>query len=84
MSVYDGHGTNGHHVSNFIKTILPIDMSENLKHRNILTDTEEIHQIIKETFIIANDKLVENQDIDSIFSGSTCVSAIYTPKRFRG
>ena len=81
MSVCDGHGTNGHHVSNFIKTILPIDMSENLKHRNILTDTEEIHQIIKETFIIANDKLVENQDIDSIFSGSTCVSVIYTPER---
>ena len=81
MSVCDGHGTNGHHVSNFIKTILPIYMSENLKHRNILTDTEEIHQIIKETFIIANDKLVENQDIDSIFSGSTCVSVIYTPER---
>ena len=81
MSVCDGHGTNGHHVSNFIKTILPVDMSENLKHRNILTDTEEIHQIIKETFIIANDKLVENQDIDSIFSGSTCVSVIYTPER---
>ena len=81
MSVCDGHGTNGHHVSNFIKTILPIDMSENLKHRNILTDTEEIHQIIKETFIIANDKLVENQDIDSIFSGSTCVSVIFTPER---
>ena len=81
MSVCDGHGTNGHHVSNFIKTILPIDMSENLKHRNILTDTEEIHEIIKETFIIANDKLVENPDIDSIFSGSTCVSVIYTPER---
>ena len=81
MSVCDGHGTNGHHVSNFIKTILPVDMSENLKHRNILTETEKTHEIIKETFIIANDKLVENPNIDSIFSGSTCVSVIYTPQK---
>ena len=81
MSVCDGHGINGHHVSNFIKTILPIDMSENLKHRNILTETEKTHEIIKETFIIANDKLVENPNIDSIFSGTTCVSVIYTPEK---
>ena len=81
MSVCDGHGINGHHVSNFIKTILPIDMSENLKHRNILTETEKTHEIIKETFIIANDKLVENQEIDSIFSGTTCVSVIFTPEK---
>ena len=81
MSVCDGHGINGHHVSNFIKTVLPIDMSENLKHRNILTETEKTHEIIKETFIIANDKLVENQNIDSIFSGTTCVSVIFTPEK---
>ena len=81
MSVCDGHGVNGHHVSSFIKTILPVDMSENLKHRNILTETEKTHEIIKETFIIANDKLVENQNIDSIFSGTTCVSVIYTPEK---
>ena len=81
MSVCDGHGVNGHIVSNFIKTILPVDMSENLKHRNILEETEKTHEIIKETFIIANDKLVENPDIDSIFSGTTCVSVIYTPEK---
>jgi len=81
MSVCDGHGVNGHHVSNFIKSILPLDMSENLKHRNILTETEKTHEIIKETFIIANDKLVENPNIDSIFSGSTCVSVIFTPEK---
>ena len=81
MSVCDGHGINGHHVSNFIKTILPTDMSENLKHRNILTETEKTHELIKETFIIVNDKLVENQNIDSVFSGTTCVSVIYTPEK---
>ena len=56
-------------------------MSENLKHCNILTEIEKIHEIIKETFIIANDKLVENQEIDCIFSGTTCVSVIFTPEK---
>ena len=44
-----------------------------------LKEKEKINQIIKETFIIANDKLVENEEINSLFSGSTCVSVIYTP-----
>ena len=34
-----------------------------------------------ETFIIANEKLVDNEDINSLFSGSTCVSVIYTPEK---
>ena len=34
MSVCDGHGVEGHFVSDFIKETLPYDMSENLKNRN--------------------------------------------------
>ena len=85
MSVCDGHGVEGHFVSDFIKETLPHDMSENLKGQNILTENEkekeQIYQIIKETFIIANEKLVDNEDINSLFSGSTCVSLIYTPEK---
>ena len=85
MSVCDGHGVEGHFVSDFIKETLPYDMSENLKNRNILTENEkekaEIYQIIKETFIMANEKLVDNEEINSLFSGSTCVSLIYTPEK---
>ena len=85
MSVCDGHGVEGHFVSDFIKETLPYDMSENLKNQNILTENEKekeiIHQIIKETFIMANEKLVDNEDINSLFSGSTCVSLIYTPEK---
>ena len=85
MSVCDGHGVEGHFVSDFIKETLPYDMSENLKNMNIITEDEKeknkIYQIIKETFIIANEKLVDNEEINSLFSGSTCVSVIYTPEK---
>jgi len=85
MSVCDGHGVEGHFVSDFIKETLPYDMSENLKKMDILTENEmmknKIYQIIKETFIIANEKLVDNEEINSLFSGSTCVSVIYTPEK---
>ena len=85
MSVCDGHGIEGHFVSDFMKEILPYDMSENLKNFNLMTENEKerdkIHQIIKETFIIANEKLVDNEEINSLFSGSTCVSVIYTPEK---
>ena len=85
MSVCDGHGIEGHFVSDFMKEILPYDMSENLKNSNLMTESEKerekIHKIIKETFIIANEKLVDNEEINSLFSGSTCVSVIYTPEK---
>jgi len=85
MSVCDGHGVEGHFVSDFIKETLPYDMSENLKNLDILTENEteknKLYQIIKETFIIANEKLVDNEEINSLFSGSTCVSVIYTPEK---
>ena len=81
MSVCDGHGVEGHFVSNFIKETLPHDMSENLKNTNILTETRKAHSIITQTFLIANEKLVDNEEINSLFSGSTCVSVIYTPQK---
>ena len=81
MSVCDGHGVEGHFVSEFIKEVLPYYMSENLKERNILKETEIVHQIITETFLIVNNMLVDNESINSLFSGSTCVSVIFTPER---
>ena len=56
-----------------------------MENQNILTENEKekekIYQIIKETFIMANEKLVDNEEINSLFSGSTCVSLIYTPEK---
>ena len=83
LSVCDGHGVEGHFVSEFIKEVLPYYMSENLIKRDILSenDKELIHQIITETFLLVNNMLVSNENINSLFSGSTCVSVIYTPQR---
>ena len=81
LSVCDGHGVEGHFVSDFIKDVLPYYMSENLKNTNILTEKELTHQIIVETFLLVNNMLVANENINSLFSGSTCVSVIYTPEK---
>ena len=59
MSWYDGHGVEGHFVFEFIKEVLPYYMSENLKDRNILKETELVHKIIIETFLIVNNMLVD-------------------------
>ena len=83
LSVCDGHGIEGHHVSEFIKEILPKDMSQNLYKKDILSNDKNIknniHNIIKLTFLKTNEKLILNEKINSIFSGTTCVSLIYTP-----
>ena len=81
MSVCDGHGVEGHFVSEFIKEVLPYYMSENLKDKDILNKKEITHQIITETFLIVNNMLVANENINSLFSGTTCVSVIFTPER---
>ena len=81
LSVCDGHGVEGHFVSEFIKEVLPYYMSENLKGKNILNDTKNVHQIISDIFVMVNNLLVDNESINSLFSGSTCVSVIYTPER---
>ena len=58
-----------------------MNLSQNLHKKNILTDREIIHEIITETFLLVNEQLIENENINSTFSGSTCVSVIYTPER---
>jgi len=85
LGVCDGHGVEGHEVSGFIKSILPKDLSNSLFRKEILTNDinlkKKIYNIIGETFIKVNEKLISNESINSIFSGTTCVSVIYTPIR---
>ena len=83
MAVCDGHGAEGHEVSGFIKRTLPKDLSNALMNKEILTsdknNKKKIYNIIGSTFIKVNEKLISNEAINSIFSGTTCVSLIYTP-----
>lgn len=83
MAVCDGHGVEGHEVSGFIKRTLPKDLSNALMNKEILTsdknNKKKIYNIIGSTFIKVNEKLISNEAINSIFSGTTCVSLVYTP-----
>ena len=83
LAVCDGHGVEGHEVSAFIKRSLPKELSNSLYNKDILTNDKnvkkKIYNIIGQTFIKVNEKLISNESINSIFSGTTCVSVIYTP-----
>ena len=79
MAVCDGHGAVGQEISSFLKENLPIDLNHALRNgkKDILND--DISDIITNIFIQENNKLISNEMINSVLSGSTCVSAIYTP-----
>ena len=85
MSVCDGHGIEGHNVSGYIKKILPKLLSTKLHGIDLETSSSsissKIHKIIKDTFVKSNTSLVNNPEVNSTFSGSTCVSVIYTPTK---
>ena len=78
----DGHGVFGHKVSTFIKQHLPVTLDKKLKN-NFKNRSQ--NDIIQDSFLDINKSLINHKDIDSkyryysiIFSGSTCVSLIYT------
>ena len=79
MAVCDGHGAVGQEISNFLKENLPIDLNHALKNRSKDILKDDISDIITEIFIQENNKLISNEMINSLLSGSTCVSTIYTP-----
>ena len=83
LSVCDGNGVEGHFVSQFIKQTLSEKMSKFLQNISLLNDNlkRSIHTKITDAFLLTNRELIEETDINSFFSGSTCVSVIYTPER---
>ena len=79
MAVCDGHGAVGQEISNFLKENLPIDLNHALRDAKIDILKDDISSIITDIFIKENTKLISNEMINSMLSGSTCVSTIYTP-----
>ncbi|CAD8086954.1 unnamed protein product [Paramecium primaurelia] len=71
FAVCDGHGLNGHMVSNQIKQQLPKHLGRLLK------DAENIENQIQKAFTITNRELW-NSEIDTNLSGSTTVSLLIT------
>ena len=85
MGVCDGHGMFGQGVSTFLVNNLPQNLNSILLNKNInnLSTANIFHlsETILSTFISTNEQLTQDDRIDSSFSGSTCVSLLYSPSR---
>ncbi len=86
LGVCDGHGTFGHDISNYLVNNLPESVHSALIKENITSiDSEEnkakIIDIVSLSFVQTNINLVNNEKIDSSYSGSTCSSLIFSPKK---
>ena len=81
MGVCDGHGQVGQEVSGFLKENLPTDLNKAIKISKLNIIKDDVSHIISETFLEENYKLCTNEMINSMLSGSTCVSLIYTPSK---
>ena len=81
MGVCDGHGFFGNEVSEYIKENLPMDLNRIIKTKKLDLNKDDLSEVIISTFIMENNSLLRNKQIDSDLSGSTCVSVIYTPQK---
>ena len=85
IGVCDGHGIFGQDISSYLVNNLPQNLSNDLLNQNIKNISsvkiEKIKEYIDSSFIQTNIKLNTDERIDSTYSGSTCTSIIYTPKK---
>ena len=85
LGVCDGHGLFGQDISGYLVNNLPQNMNNNVISKGIKNlSTEKIttlSEIFQETFVQTNSALNVDERIDSSFSGSTCVSLLFTPTR---
>ncbi len=71
----------GHEVSGYLRENLPVSLNNQLKLKNKNVNIHNVNSILTETFIETNNKLLSGEVVDTTFSGSTCVSLIYTPEK---
>lgn len=80
IGVCDGHGVNGHLISKYIQEHLPkivySNLTSKLHNKPYSKHPSIIHKYIENSFILLNSKLSNDANIDSNFSGSTCVSLL--------
>ena len=85
MGVCDGHGIYGKEVSNFIINNLPQNLNKNIINNKIkylsFEPLKNLSKLIINTFIQTDNELINNQNINTYLSGSTCVSILYTSRR---
>jgi serine/threonine protein phosphatase PrpC len=85
FGVCDGHGTFGHEVSGYLVYDIPLTINELLIKRKFKNISEnnipKIIPLLKKTFVQIDKNLSRDTKIDTTFSGSTCVSLIFTPSK---
>ena len=85
MGVCDGHGIFGQDISSYLVNNLPQNLNKEIINKNIKNLSTEklssLSQILESTFIQTNINLNTDERIDSTFSGSTCVTVLFTPTR---
>jgi serine/threonine protein phosphatase PrpC len=85
FGVCDGHGTYGHDVSGYLVYNIPLTINDLLIKNNYKTITDDnipnLISLLKTSYVQMDDDLPKETDIDTTFSGSTCVSLIYTPSK---
>ena len=85
MGVCDGHGIFGQDISSYLVNNLPQNLNKEIINQNIKNLSTEklssLSNILESTFIQTNINLNTDERIDSTFSGSTCVTVLFTPTR---
>jgi len=80
IGVCDGHGVTGHEVSKYLKENLPESLFNEIMKKHLKSGKQPLKKIIEDVFKTTNDEL-SYELIDTDYSGSTCVSLIYTPEK---
>jgi serine/threonine protein phosphatase PrpC len=75
IGVCDGHGPNGHFVSNFLKETLPKELTKHFQDKSFRL--KHLPKLFEHTYLSSNSKLSNNANIDTNFSGSTAVSIVF-------
>ena len=85
MGICDGHGIYGHEVSSYIVNNLPIKINTILQNELLsnfsIENLKLFSPLITHIFLRTNLDIINNKLIDTNFSGSTCVSLIFTPSK---
>mgnify|MGYP006091547901 CR=1 FL=1 len=71
----------GHEVSAYLRENLPVNLNNALRAKNKNVNVHNVNNILTEVFVETNNKLLSGEIVDTTFSGSTCVSLIYTPEK---
>ena len=77
----DGHGINGHDVSEFLKERLPKNVGDVFKKDKLNANSTNLDLYLKEIFVRTNQEIIKEVVPSVQFSGSTCISVIYTDKK---